>query len=225
MTAPTSAPPGTLDVAPQVFEKRGTTYQLRLLRPDDAARLQQFFYSHTLETIQMRYGYAVTRMTPERARELVGVDQTRDLALGIVESVDGSEVIHAVGRYCLDGDGRSAEVAFVVRENRRRLGFASRLLGTLIDVARRRGLTALWGRVRRDNQPMLALFQHFGGVPVPNGEAGDSEIDVRIELGPRAPGAKPAGPTPGEPKARPIAGLRKRIRRLRTRGAKKTARS
>jgi GNAT superfamily N-acetyltransferase len=172
----------TRSVPPTDFTRRGEHLRLRLLSPGDAGRLQDFFYSHTEETIQLRYGHAVVRMTRERAADLVGVDQARDLAIAIFSSPGADEVIHAIGRYYLDPDGTSAEVAFVVRETKRRLGLGTMLLQALVDAARARGLNALWGRVRRDNLPMLALFRRFGGEPVHTAHLGDSEMEVRIPL-------------------------------------------
>ncbi|MBE2215079.1 MAG: GNAT family N-acetyltransferase [Opitutaceae bacterium] len=157
-------------------------YLLRPLHPSDIRRLQEFFYSHTLETIQMRYGYAVTRMPRERAYDLVNVDQSRDLALAIFETQGPREMIHAVGRYYLDPDGKSAEVAFVVRETKRRCGMASTLMDALLAVARRRGLASVWGRVRKDNLPMLALFRRYGATSTRAEDAEAGDYDVRIDL-------------------------------------------
>ena len=173
-------------------------YLLRPLHPSDIRRLQEFFYSHTLETIQMRYGYAVTRMTRERAYDLVNVDQSRDLALGIFETQGPRETIHAVGRYYLDNDGKAAEVAFVVRETKRRCGMASALMEALLAVARRRGLEAVWGRVRKDNLPMLALFRRYGAAVARLTDPDNGgDYDVRIDLTASQPQAKPA--TRGRP--------------------------
>jgi GNAT superfamily N-acetyltransferase len=183
---PPDAPAGRT-VAARQFTRQGVPLTLRSLGPDDAARLQDFFYSHNFDTIQMRYGHAVTRMTSERAIDLVSVDQSRDVAIAIFETDDARQIIHAVGRYYLDPDGRSAEVAFVVRESKRRSGLGTLLLQTLVDVARARGLDTLWGRVRRDNLPMLALFRRFGGLPVASPDAGDSDLDMRIPLHPPTP--------------------------------------
>lgn len=167
---------------PRKLRLGGKLYLLRPLKPEDLSRLQAFFYSHTEETVRLRYGYAVKGMTDERAHDLVSVDQSRDFALAIFESRAGEEIIHAVGRYCLDADGRSAEVAFVVRESKRRIGMATTLFSALEGEARRRGLEFIWGRVRRDNAPMLALLRRAGGrnVPSPGGE--DGEVDVRVDL-------------------------------------------
>ena len=199
---PASTPGDGLEPGPREFRVGARAYTLRRLGPDDAARLQEFFHSHTRETIQLRYGHAVARMTPERAFELVNVDQTRDLALTIVERVGPRDVIHAVGRYYVDTSGTSGEVAFVVHESCRRRGFATRLMQMLVDTARRRGLTSLWGHVRRDNLPMLALFRRFGGGPVPGAGSAEPDLAVRMPLGPPAPPARPSPAPPGPPRRR-----------------------
>jgi GNAT superfamily N-acetyltransferase len=198
MASPAPGDPATF--APRDFIVAGRGYSVRPLTPADAERLQEFFYSHTLETIQLRYGHAVARMTRERAIDLVSVDQSRDLALCVVEHDGPRENIHAVGRYYLDPDGTAGESAFVVRESCRRRGFATRLMTAMVDVARRRGLVALWGYVRRDNLPMLALFRKFGGEPARDTTAPEAELRMVIPLRDQRPPPR-ARPKVTRPKA------------------------
>jgi GNAT superfamily N-acetyltransferase len=161
------APPPQED--PHALEPRevmfgGQPHLLRPLGPADEGRLISFFNSHTGETIRQRYGYQISAMTPERARRLVGVDQSRDVALGVFERApDGEEVLHAVGRYLVDATGKSAEAAFVVRESKRGLGICTVLLRTLLYVARTRGMSFLGAQVQADNAPMLGIFRSHGG--------------------------------------------------------------
>ena len=155
-------------------------YILRPLGPADDRRLQEFFYSHTEETIVRRYGFTVSRMSRERAFELVGIDQNRDLALAVVELQGPRQLIHAVGRYYLDRDGAGAEMAFVVSESKRRLGMASILLERMIEIAGERGLERLWAQVDRDNTPMLSLFRRYKAV---EGEGDDMHtVTIVINL-------------------------------------------
>src|SRR5690606_9819207 len=137
----------------------GVAHLLRPLRSDDEQRLIDFFRSHNEDTIRLRYGYYFKEMTPDRARALVGVDQTRDVALGIFSETGVDECLDAIGRCFILPDGRSAEVAFVVRETKRRLGMASTLLRALADIARERGLERLVAQVQKGNTGMLALFR------------------------------------------------------------------
>lgn len=136
-------------------------YLLRPLTPADDRRLQEFFYSHTEDTIVRRYGFTVTRMSRERAFELVGIDQNKDLALAVVELQGPRQVIHAVGRYYLDSDGKGAEMAFVVGENKRRLGMAYVLFERMMEIAKKRKLQYLWAQVDSDNTAMLKLFRKY----------------------------------------------------------------
>lgn len=155
-------------------------YILRPLHPSDERHLQEFFYSHTTETIQKRYGYSVQRMSRERASELVGVNQENDLALGVFERRGPRQRLRAVGRYYLDEDQRSAEVAFVVDEQVRRQGFGSLLMRRMVEIAGRRGLKSLWALVAADNLPMLRLFEKFGGKR--EGMTSDQMAMIRIPV-------------------------------------------
>ncbi|MDX6766352.1 MAG: GNAT family N-acetyltransferase [Candidatus Methylacidiphilales bacterium] len=140
----------------------GTVCQLRLLAAGDEPLLQAFFYSHQPESIHLRYGYMITQMTGERAHELVAVDQSRDCALALVEQSPEGPVIHAVARYCLDADGKGAEVAFIVREAKQRNGMATLLVKELVKTARVRGLERVWSQVLRENTGALRLLKKLG---------------------------------------------------------------
>ena len=140
----------------------GSWRLLRPLAPADAPALIEFFASHTPETVHDRYGYSISGMSPERASALVGVNQAWDLALGIFEAGPSGESLDAVGRFCRDPDGRGAEFALVVRENRRHLGMGSLLLKKLIEVAAGRGLERLWAQISADNPAMLDLARSLG---------------------------------------------------------------
>lgn len=161
-------------------------YILRPLNPADDRRLQEFFYSHTEETINRRYGFTLTRMTRERASRLVSVNQYHDLAMAIFELRGPRQIIHAVGRYYLDEDGKSAEMAFVVSEMKRRLGMARLLLETMMDIAQRRGLEHLWAQVDNANQGMLTLFRKMGALSEPSDDPAATRITLPLQPNPPA---------------------------------------
>jgi GNAT superfamily N-acetyltransferase len=154
----------------------------------DEGRLISFSNSHTGETIRQRYGYRISEMTHERALRLLGVDQSRDVALGVFErAADGEDVLHAVGRYLLDAAGKSAEMAFVVRETRRGLGICTALVRQLLQIARARGMSYLFAQVQADNAPMLAVFRSQGGRMRPILGADTMEVFVPTSI-PSSPG-------------------------------------
>lgn len=140
------------------------SFDLRPLNPSDERRLQEFFYSHTKETLQMRYNSVPTQMSREKSCTLVSVDQSTDLALCIVKQKGSVVEIQAVGRYYLIESQNSCEVAFVTREKFQGKGMAKRLLAEMIEVAKSRGLTSMQAYVRAENKPMLKVFEHAGFV-------------------------------------------------------------
>lgn len=167
----------------------GEEFDLRPLNPSDERRLQEFFYSHTKETLQLRYSAVPTQMSREKSCTLVGVDQSRDLALCIVKQKGSAVQIQAVGRYYLLNDNQSCEVAFVTREKHQGKGMAKRLLQEMITIAELRGLTSMSAYVRSENKAMLAVFQKAGFSRLPGDEP--TEVNLQLRL-PRSAGSKPA---------------------------------
>ena len=59
------------------------------------------------------------------------------------------------------GSTQGAEVAFVTRETKRRLGMARILSDRLRSEAKKRGLASLHAQVAPENEAMLGLFQSY----------------------------------------------------------------
>ncbi len=158
----------------------GQYYDLRPLNPSDERRLQEFFYSHTKETLQMRYNTVPTQMSREKSCTLVSVDQASDLALCIVRQKGSAAEIQAVGRYYYVPTNNSCEVAFVTRELHQGKGMASLLLDQMIAIAKARGLAFMVAYVRSENQKMLTVFERAGFKRVPSDELG--EVHLKLAL-------------------------------------------
>jgi len=153
-------------------------YILRPLAPADERKLQEFFYSHNKETLMMRYNHHVTQMTREKSCNLVSVNQHTDLALCFTQRNYLGEAIQAVARYYYIESINCGEVAFVIKESLRGRGMARTLLGEMISIAKKRGLNALVACVRRDNAPMLKVFEKAGFIRQPS----DDFDEVSLEL-------------------------------------------
>ena len=167
--------------APTELTFGGERHVLQCLCLEDAERLIAFFNSHNEETVRLRYGYFFKEMTLARAKELVGVDQSKDLALAIFSFTPTHEpVIDAIGRYFLMPSGKTAEMAFIVRETKRRLGMAQTLLRALARTARDRGVVKLVAQVQRENRGMISLFRKEGAST--RGSLGSDTIDISLPL-------------------------------------------
>jgi len=109
-------------------------YYLRPLHPADERILQEFFYSHTKETLLMRYSHHPKQMSREKASTLAAVDQSKDIALCVVKQKGPREEIEAVGQYYFIENANSAEAAFTVRESEQGKGIANTLLTYMIII-------------------------------------------------------------------------------------------
>ena len=159
---------------------QGETFYMRPLNPADERRLQEFFYSHTKETLRLRYNYDPKQMSREKSCNLVSVDQSADVALCIVKQ-DGSRItIQAVGRFYLEPVSNTCEVAFVTRETQQGKGMASRLLTQLIDIAKARGIEKMMAYVRGENKPMITIFEQANFIRKFTGDPSDIELVLDV---------------------------------------------
>jgi acyl-CoA hydrolase/RimJ/RimL family protein N-acetyltransferase len=176
---PTSVPE-LGNIAIKRFSFADVEYFLRPLAPADERKLQEFFYSHNKETLMMRYNHHATQMTREKSCNLVSVNQHVDLALCLTEQDHLGESIQAVARYYFLEASNSAEVAFVIKESKRGKGMAKALLTEIITIARMRGLNELVACVRRDNAPMLKVFENAGFLRKPSEDYDEVSLAYKL---------------------------------------------
>lgn len=177
--SPTSVPElGVVEQKKYIFDS--VEYVLRPLHPADERNLQEFFYSHSKETLLLRYNYHITQMSREKSCSLVSVDQHKDLALCFTEQDHDGEIIQAVGRYYFIPADNSCEAAFVIKESKRGMGMAKTLLSEMIRIARIRKLDKMISFVRSDNQPMIAVFKHNGFERKPTGDFQEVYLELSL---------------------------------------------
>lgn len=167
----------------KILNIAGETFDLRPLNPADERRLQEFFYSHTKETLLLRYNHHPKQLSREKSCSLVSVDQSKDLALCLVKQQGSVLEIQAVGRYYLVEANNSCEVAFVTRERHQGKGMATILLQEMINIARIRGLASMTAYVRAENKPMLTVFEKAGFKRVRGDEPDEVNLMLPLQKG------------------------------------------
>ncbi len=167
----------------KILNIAGETFDLRPLNPADERRLQEFFYSHTKETLLLRYNHHPKQLSREKSCSLVSVDQSKDLALCLVKQQGSVLEIQAVGRYYLVEAANSCEVAFVTRERHQGKGMATILLQEMINIARIRGLSSMTAYVRAENKPMLTVFEKAGFKRVKGDEPDEVNLLLPLQKG------------------------------------------
>jgi RimJ/RimL family protein N-acetyltransferase len=111
----------------------------------------------------------------------VSVDQHKDLALCFTQRTNLADVIHAVGRYYYIESHNCGEVAFVISEDKRGKGMAKTLLDEIIKIATIRQLDKLIACVRRDNAPMLKVFEKAGFIRKYSEEMDELNLELQLE--------------------------------------------
>jgi acetyltransferase len=114
------------------------------------------------QTKYFRYMQAIKELSPEMLVRFTQIDYDRELALlGVVEQ-DGDEVEVGVARYISRPGGEACEFAIVVADGWRNRGIGARLMRSLMQNARQRGLRIMEGEILTANTRMLALVQSLG---------------------------------------------------------------
>jgi len=140
----------------------GTRIVMRPIRPEDRQIEQDFVRNLSDESRYFRFFNAVRDLSETALTRFTQVDYDREMALIAVISENGRETEIGVARYSINPDGRSGEFAIVVADAWQRKGIGSKLMYSLMDAARSRGLETMEGWVLSGNARMLALMDGLG---------------------------------------------------------------
>jgi acetyltransferase len=106
--------------------------------------------------------YALQEITPAMLSRFTQIDYDREMALIATIEKEGAERQIGVARYVTMLGEESCEFAIVIADNWQGRGLATRLLKTLIEIARDRRLRFMEGVVLRENRNMLSLAESIG---------------------------------------------------------------
>jgi acetyltransferase len=156
----------------QVLTLRGgDTCNLRPIRPDDAQMLQNLVRGLSPESRYFRFVSSFNELPATMLSRFTLIDYDREMALVAVVrertvAEDGSftelERIVGVSRYVITPDQQSCEFSLVVAEDMKGRGLGSRLMESIMEAARERGLSEIVGLVLRSNGAMLKLMRTMG---------------------------------------------------------------
>lgn len=156
----------------QVWPLRGGgTCVVRPIHPDDAQMLQRLVQELSPESRYFRFASAFNELPPSMLARFTLIDYDREMALVAVlkersASADGeiteSERIVGVSRYVTNPDQSSCEFSLLIADEMKGKGLGSRLMESIMDVARERGLTEIDGLVLANNASMLRLMKSLG---------------------------------------------------------------
>ena len=153
---------------------------LRPIRPDDAPALEDLLAKSTAEDTRLRFFAPLRKLGPRQLARMTQIDYDREMALVLTARSGASApefvgVVHLIG----DPDNERAEFAILVRSDLHRRGIGRLLMTRLIEYAKMRGLSELFGHVLRENTPMLGLCKRLG---LSISKASDKFDTVQVDL-------------------------------------------
>jgi acetyltransferase len=155
--------------------KGGGLYTIRPIQPDDADMLQAFVRGLSQESRYFRFASTLQELPARMLARYTLIDYDREMALVAVvkdrkpdpePEADGafieSERIIGVSRYITNPDQTTCEFSLVVGDDFKGQGLGSRLMLSIADFARSKGLAQIEGLVLANNPNMLRLMRSLG---------------------------------------------------------------
>jgi acetyltransferase len=149
----------------------GGEYTVRPIHPDDANMLQDLMHHLSPESRYFRFISSITELPPTMLARFTLIDYDREMALVAVfkerragpnGGITETERIVGVSRYITNPDQSSCEFALVIADDFKGKGLGSRMMLSIMDVAREKGLTEMDGLVLANNPGMLKLMKGLG---------------------------------------------------------------
>jgi acetyltransferase len=136
--------------------------RLRPIRAEDGPALVRYFERLTPEDVRLRFFAPLRSLSTRQVERFTRLDGTRETAF-VLEAPEGAQPeILSVARLAVMGDEPRAEFAISVRSDLKGRGIGRFMLQHLMDEARARGLTEIFGDMLEENEAMRALSRDMG---------------------------------------------------------------
>lgn len=128
----------------------------------------------SLESRFSRFGQGMSSLSSQELNYLTDVDQRKHVAWGAAIDEDAA----GVGRYIVQDEGASAEIAITVLDDMQRRGVGTALFEAMVAVARADGLHELTFEAQADNVAVMSIVSGYEVAPL----VSDGVIERRIRL-------------------------------------------
>ncbi len=147
----------------------GASILLRPIRPEDELLFLELFQSLSEESMRFRFFQIIKDITHETLTRYCNIDYDREMAI-VAETQQEKKIIGAA-RLITEPGKRSGEFAVLVSDAWHGRGLGSKLLETIIDIAKSMVLDSIYGYVMSENSKMMSLCtkKGFGMEPFEEG--------------------------------------------------------
>jgi acetyltransferase len=166
--------------------KGGGSAVVRPIHPDDADLLQAFVRGLSPESRWFRFASHMPELPARMLARYTLIDYDREMALiAVVKVAEGSpgavggQRMIGVARYITNPDGASCEFSLAVADDFQGRGLGQRLMLSIIEAARAKGLAQIVGLILANNGPMLRLMTSLGFALTPFAEDPDFKLAIK----------------------------------------------
>ncbi len=145
-----------------VLLKDGLGVLIRPAKPEDKPLIKEFMKRVSRESLMMRFMAAVSEVPDSVIDNMCEGDFKTAGCLVAVINEGGKDRIVGIGNYVGTGNGKSAEVAFLIEDAFQGKGISTILLERLAGLAAANGYIEFEAEVLPDNQPMINVFNSSG---------------------------------------------------------------
>ena len=161
-----------------VLLRNGQGLYFKPATENDILLLESFIKRISRESLRMRFMASMSEVPQNIIKELCSGDFTQKGCLLALTGEDEDKKVVGLGNYVSMGDGRSAEVAFLIEDAYQGKGISTLLLERLSGIAAANGFVELDAEILPDNQSMINVIKNSG---FENHQVWNSET-VHIEL-------------------------------------------
>lgn len=167
--------------------RSGTTLRVRLLRPDDAPRMIEFFDLLTPETRWRRFHTGVEHVSRDliqrRAAELADVDnQQHGAVLASYQDGEGEHIVGIVRLARPQGEPThpEAEAAIVIRDDFQGQGVGTELLRWMVLLAKEMKVQTIVATFHTANESAIRLFRELNLPATTIIHHGETEMRIQV---------------------------------------------
>lgn len=142
--------------------KDGREILFRPIKPEDEPLWLEMFQSFSEEAIRHRF-FQILKETPHEVRvRYCNIDYDREIAIVPVTKEGSTEKILGVGRLTIEPDGKTGEIAFIIRDKWQGLGLGAKLVDYVIEIAVEMGIKKINAIIMNENHRAIKLVEKMG---------------------------------------------------------------
>ena len=140
----------------------GRTVILRSITSEDKRIEKELIDGLSFQSSRYRFFHAIKEATEKMVNQFCDIDYKNEIAIMAEYNSNGKKRNVGVVRLIVDPSLQTGEFAILVADNFQGSGLGTKLMETLIDIGREKGVKNIYGVVLIDNNRMLALAKEFG---------------------------------------------------------------